>query len=233
MVIKKITKGIVLAILAALIVVLFIKLDTLTKEPAFIGADTAANGNVNLSILPYTCYMNITMYSGWNLISIKCEQSNEALTTVLAPISGNYTAVEAFWANDTGDPWKKYDPAVPPFINDLNSVDHVHGYWVNMSLPDTLEINGTISYRTNILQLAGWNLPGYPATIIRGVTTALSSINGNYTAVEAYYANDSGDPWKKYDPAVPPFVNDLSSIDPGFGYWINTTVNDTWEVYAW
>ena len=148
----KITKGIVLAILAALIVVLFIKLDTLTKEPAFIGADTAANGNVNLSILPYTCYMNITMYSGWNLISIKCEQSNEALTTVLAPISGNYTAVEAFWANDTGDPWKKYDPAVPPFINDLNSVDHVHGYWVNMSLPDTLEINGTISYRTNILQ---------------------------------------------------------------------------------
>ena len=33
----------------------------------------------------------------------------------------------------------------------------------------------------------------------------------------------SVDPWKAFDPDAPPLVNDLSTLGPGIGYWLQMT----------
>jgi len=61
------------------------------------------------------------------------------------------------------------------------------------------------------------------------VTTALSSIEGNYSLVYAYYANDSDDYWKRYIPGGA--TNDLTSMDVAHGYWVRVNVSsETLEV---
>ena len=48
-------------------------------------------------------------------------------------------------------------------------------------------------------------------------TDVLSSIEGQYDLVYAYHASDAADPWKKYNVAAPPFLNDLTEIDETMG----------------
>ena len=40
---------------------------------------------------------------------------------------------------------------------------------------------------------------------------------GRYDLVYAYHASDVGDPWKKYNVAAPPFLNDLPEMGPKLG----------------
>jgi len=54
------------------------------------------------------------------------------------------------------------------------------------------------------------------------VSTALASIDGNYSTVWAYNASDTSDPWKRYRPGSG--SNDLTAMNPGFGYWVRVNV---------
>jgi hypothetical protein len=56
---------------------------------------------------------------------------------------------------------------------------------------------------------------------------ALASIAGKYSQVSAYDASDTSDPWKRFDPSIPPFANDLLEMGPGRGYWLNVTESIT------
>jgi carbohydrate-selective porin OprB len=51
------------------------------------------------------------------------------------------------------------------------------------------------------------------------VTTALSSINGQYSIVWAYNASDTADHWKKFVPGAA-VGNDLSDMGVSWGYWV-------------
>jgi hypothetical protein len=76
------------------------------------------------------------------------------------------------------------------------------------------------------LYAPGWNLFAYPLLQSQAVTQALASINGYYSHVYGYYAEDTADPWKLYwvnAPITLPVVNDLLTLDFGRGYWISTT----------
>jgi hypothetical protein len=55
------------------------------------------------------------------------------------------------------------------------------------------------------------------------VVDALSSIDGQYDLVLTYDASDAVNPWKMFDPAAPPFANDLPYVRPLLGYWIHMT----------
>ena len=58
----------------------------------------------------------------------------------------------------------------------------------------------------------------------------LDALNGvSFSLVYAYHANDA-DPWKLFDHNGPPFVNDLSELSPGWGYWIQTPITNTWTI---
>lgn len=68
----------------------------------------------------------------------------------------------------------------------------------------------------------GWNLISIPEEVADTDPVAvLGSIYGSYSQVYAYDACDSADPWKLYDPASS--TNDLTSIDPTKGLWIEMT----------
>jgi hypothetical protein len=70
----------------------------------------------------------------------------------------------------------------------------------------------------------GWNLIAYPVETSRAVTEALLSISGAYTTVYSYDPTAStADRWLVYDVTAPSYVNTLSQLEYGRGYWINAS----------
>jgi hypothetical protein len=149
--------------------------------------------------------------------------ANPAPAAVLTSVTGKYDLVYAYDACDTADPWKVYDPAAPPWVNDLTQMDVRHGYWLRDTTPATLMLTGTPPGPTNITLCVNWNLIGYPSTAAVPLPDALASIAGKYDLVYAYDASDPTDPWRKYDPLAPPWVNTLAEMGPGKGYWLRMT----------
>ena len=192
------------------------------------------NGNINLTWVNDTASTlpasgtTLNLYTGWNLISLPLMPEDTSITSLLSPISGNYSIVWEYNASDTSDHWKKYDPGVP-FENDLINMEPGKGYWILMTSDNTLSISGTVPESTDIILKTGWNLIGYNFLDSQPIAEALSSINGNYSIVLAYNASDTADHWKKYDPSVP-FENDLTIVEPGKGYWIMMTSDDILEI---
>ena len=126
------------------------------------------------------------------------------------------------------DPWKIYDPDAPPYANDLTSMDVQHGYWIQATGTVTLTVAGALPGTTTITLCVGgtspsedWNLIGYQSAAAAALPDALAGIAGKYDLVYAYDAADTADPWKKFGPNAPPFVNDLAELGPGKGYWIH------------
>ena len=69
----------------------------------------------------------------------------------------------------------------------------------------------------------GWNNFAYPLQEPLSVVEALASINGFYATVYGLDASDTEDPWKIYAVGVPEWVNDLQTLEPGQGYFVNVT----------
>ncbi len=169
----------------------------------------------------YTSLINydISLSSSWNLISLPLQPSNTAIESVLNAISGKYESVWAF----IGGTWKVYDPQNPGF-SDLATMEAGWGYWIKMTEAATLNVSGSIS-SDSIDLVSGWNLVGYNSTNSQAVADALTSIDGKYVSVWAFI--DGG--WKVYDPANPGF-SDLTTVEPTYGYWINTSQECAWSL---
>jgi len=147
--------------------------------------------------------------------------ADQSPPAVLASISGKYNSA---WAYNPGqaNPWLSYDPSVPPFFNSLTAIDERMGLWLNMKQPATLTITGTEPGSTAIGIAAGWNFIGYPSGQDRLVAQVLWGVS--YSSVWAYDAAvGAGDPWRSYDPDVPPFLNTLQQFTPQRGYAVNAT----------
>jgi len=162
---------------------------------------------------------SIQLKSSWNLISLYNQPADTDIASVLEPISGKYTSV---WAYIDGS-WKVYDPVNPGF-SDLKTMETGNGYWVNLKEPATLSVPGS-ALSGSISLSTGWNLVGYNSSTSQGVTDALASIEGKYVSVWAYI----GGSWKVYDPNNPGF-SDLTTMDRGYGYWINAKEACTWKL---
>jgi len=111
-----------------------------------------------------------------------------------------------------GSDWHSLDTAVDTYFNLATAPSQGVGVYALMS-----------SVRIP-LRSVGWNLFAYPVQTSQAVTTALLSISGYYTTVYGYYPDDpAGDVWKLYDVTVPDWVNDLTQLEYGYGYWINVS----------
>ena len=117
---------------------------------------------------------------------------------------------------------QSYDPSNPSFLNTLSSLNVKDGYWLNVSEDVSLDVQGQVPMGASINVKSGWNLVGYPRLNGEAVANELTSLGSTVVQIK--------DLESSYDPNNPPFLNTLSIIAPGSGYWLNVDADGTWEV---
>lgn len=162
--------------------------------------------------------MFISTKSNWNLISIPNVAENTPIEDALGPIMDDVVTI---WTYVDGV-WKYYNPDNPN-TSTLLEVKPGQGLWLNMS--DNAELYIPEAVPVDAVNLShGWNLVGLNSAAILNMPQAISSILDNIISIWTY--QDSK--WKVYDPDNPEF-SDLTTLKPGYGYWIKVRSACTWR----
>jgi len=172
-------------------------------------------------VVPVTSY-NITLYDGWNLVSLPLIPTSTNITDVLAGISGagNVTQV---WAYDPtlmpGDPWLSYYPWIAWSLNELQEMNDGVGYWVVMDGAGILTVNGQVMPGPGELPpmydvYEGWNLGGMKSITTRAHDDYLANVYGKYTVIWGY--DTDADSYDLVFPSPP----GSGVLTPGSGFWI-------------
>ncbi len=188
-----------------------------TDSSAYSVTDLAADMGITLQEFTVSP-ADLTMSSGWNLVSLALEPGEDAISTILTPVSAKVLSV---WSYSSG--WKVYDPDYPDF-SELTTMETGKGYWINLTSSANLSVSGDPA-GASVNLVTGWNLVGYNSETPQSPSDALASISGKYVSVWAYIEGG----WKVYDPSNPDF-SDLQQISPAYGYWINATEACTWTL---
>ncbi|MDP7552833.1 MAG: hypothetical protein QF791_06515, partial [Nitrospinaceae bacterium] len=115
-----------------------------------------------------------------------------------------------------------YDPSIPSFLNTLSSLSGKDGYWLKVNEAVTLDVDGTVPTGASISVKSGWNLVGYPRSSGEGASDELTSLGSTVVQIKNLQSS--------YDPSIPSFLNTLSTMAPGSGYWLKVTEEGTWTV---
>jgi hypothetical protein len=206
------------------------------RDYTFIINSTDPQGNKRSSdptTYTFKTEIRIYLHKGWNMISFPPYfLIGATIQDTLISIAGQYDAIQAYYPNDPGDPWKHYREG-KPYGNDLLDLDEVHGFWIHMKndtvlIPDHEDPTKDILFPgyTTVLLQRGWNFVGYPSVTNRNVVDALLGVP--YDMVKTYDA--STHQWLSYDPGGYSTDN-LSQMEIGKGYWIHVTSNfHMWNV---
>ncbi len=165
----------------------------------------------------------IDLAVGWNLISLYAQPLDTSVDAALSSIWGKYDSIWTYSAASLGG-WH-WDLPNEPLSSNLSEVESGTGYWIAISQSCSLIIQGTRT-PTAILLSEGWNMVGYSSQEPRGIQDCMSSIEGMYASVWEY---DPELGWRWYLSTVPQASN-LTSMRPGFGYWIDAAVDCTWDI---
>lgn len=160
--------------------------------------------------------VNMPLVMGWNLASVAAVPADTSPGALLASIAGDFDMVTCYDA--TAEAWLTYDPADPAGAT-LVAIDEATPFWIHMLRAATLTVWGGVPGITEQSLVTGWNMIAYPASVPRGVTTALASIDGEYSLVWGYDAGEAA-PWRVYDVAAPEWASDLDALEPGSAYWV-------------
>gem|GEM_PF-2139632 len=181
---------------------------------------------VALQVEPPHISYNITLAAGWNLVSLPVMPDNTDIADVTAGISGNVGIVWAY--NTTADPdtWLWYAPGNP--LSTLTAIEEGMGYWFSMNGTAALEgsgqeIPGQGAPPPAYDVFVGWNLIGFSSTTSMSLESYLASIAGDYSIVWGYNAAADTDPWLWYAPDIS--SSTLTTMEPGFGYWLWATAD--------
>jgi hypothetical protein len=86
--------------------------------------------------------VEIPIYApGWNMVAYPVP-GTRPVAEALASISGAYGMVYGYEPTDPADFWKLYAPDVPVWVNDLDALEFGHGYWISVTQPITLHLQG-------------------------------------------------------------------------------------------
>jgi hypothetical protein len=162
---------------------------------------------------------DISLDSGWNLISLPLIPSDTDIETVLSGVWANFVKANAYDPVTGPSSYIKNGP--PPSLTEMTTG---LGYWVYMNAPDTLTIEGQFQPEPPALPKsypvkAGWNLIGFHST---GQMTA-----GDYLSA---LVSPSGVPtWSKmwgFDGSWTAVASSGMMV-PGYGYWLAVTADGT------
>jgi hypothetical protein len=161
----------------------------------------------------------ILLSPGWNLISLDRQPVSTDPSEVFSSLMpGNLQYVTGFEGGAS-----IYDPNGLTFLNTLTEVNAGRGYWVKVNSSDELIVQGELLAEDYKMPLSnGWNLVGfagqevpiseyYEEEIQEGQLLYVTSFDGGSVV---------------YDPNGLPFLNTLTSLENGFGYWVKVDLTN-------
>ena len=83
-------------------------------------------------------------------------------------------------------------------------------------------MEGTVPSGASISVKSGWNLVGYPRSSGESAADELTSLGSTIVQIKNLTSS--------YDPSIPSFLNTLSTMVPGSGYWLKVSADGTWTV---
>jgi hypothetical protein len=172
-----------------------------------VNVSVSANAKTPVTIVFGELPTVINLNTGWNLISLNRIPSSQSVIDVFSGISGLLQI-----KNET----LSYAPGLDEHFNTLKNLVLGEGYWVNMSAPGTLHVEGSLAASTPISLRQGWNLVGYLPAAAQATATALASISAYLQEV-----NHLGNSY------VPGGSSSLNSLEPGKAYWIKVSQDCT------
>lgn len=182
-----------------------------------------ANGNMSdltTAVLTVEAMLDIIpLNPGWNLISIDRNPSDDTPASVFSELlPGNLQYVTGF---DGGA--MIYDPSGLSFLNTLTSIEAGRGYWVKVDEADELRVSGALipsDYQTPLV--TGWNLVGFA-----GEEAAIASYYADELANnEIVYVTGFDQGSTVFDPNGLSFLNTLTTLENGFGYWVKADLEN-------
>lgn len=158
---------------------------------------------------------------GWNMISIPLDLFDASLPGAFLDSDTTWDRMMAYDASDPADPWKQYNTAWSPSLNDLASLDSSMGFWLHVTAvgDGNLTVCGSDPGTTTIQLRAGWNLVGYPTQTPR-------------TVAEAFWGT-TADIVEVFDPAQPYMTKEVGAgylMAPNKGYWVHVLADSVWVV---
>ena len=167
----------------------------------------------------------IALNAGWNLISTD-RAVTQGVDEVFAGLAaGNLQYVTGF---DGGVQF--YDPNGLSFLNTLGSLTPGNGYWVKVAADDVLEVSGVRLAEDFMPGLAeGWNLVGYAAEAPAAPGDVFAELEATG---DLLYVTGFDEGVEVYDPNGLPFLNTLTEMRNGFGYWVKSAVTTDGDVLA-
>jgi hypothetical protein len=172
------------------------------------------------------------VHLGWNLMSLPFISPNETLPTVLLDKMGDTLWDRVMWFDPTtpSNFWRQYYTGWNSTLNDLTSVNHKMGFWLNITtLGDSYLTLGGPGYALpsgwiDIPLAIGWNLVGYPANDASSYTVGMLKATTGALSVEGYNAS------APYKISVLP---DNYILRKGEGYWVWVFVAPTVWTISW
>ncbi|MBI5000787.1 MAG: hypothetical protein HZB92_04575 [Euryarchaeota archaeon] len=163
----------------------------------------------------------IPLSPGWNLVSIPLVQQNTSIGSALSSVSGKWDRAQRYDENDAANQWKQYYSGWSASLNDLTTLDHTVGFWLNATEACVLNVTGAEPSSTQISLCAGWNLIGYPARDDSAYSVANLRTETGATIVEGF---DAGTTYRTSPKA------DSYTLKKGEGYWVYVPSATTWTV---
>jgi hypothetical protein len=190
--------------------------------------DTSNNSGVsetrNVTINETTgASFDLELGAGWNLISIPLEIDNTSINAVFPDANDG----DELYAYD-GSGWQiaTYNSEAG-WYGDFGTVEQDTGYWYSANTAGTVTIKGTEAGTRTVLIADGWNLIGYTRLTPANLNDLLVK---NVTNDDELYAY-GGDDWQiaTYNFEAQGWYGDMSTMEPGKGYWYNANAPFTWE----
>jgi hypothetical protein len=191
--------------------------------PGGVGPGTGDNVTGNVTYSPWlnapypggntTAFSNITLQVNWNFISVPRKLSNATFGFLLSGMN-----VSASYSYEPATGWA--------LLGNSSPVEVLAGYWVDANAAGIINLTfvstGQEVPASKALTGKKWNAIGFSNITAMTASATLESVNGSWSTVLGWNATE-----QSYDASIIYGMNDNTTMNPGKGYWVWMTANDT------